>query len=233
MDLQSLVAQASRLHGSGRVHTILEALATSSSLRCDKTGAGTFLKLYRTGDLSLHQHQLARRTSSKTPASSSTSPRVSSPAASTISRGTLLSHRGTVPELPRGDGAIRAQSVPIKNTFVHFPLEREEDAPRAASEPAPPGLEASSANGDDAFYFGDVAVSTATQTCAPPVALKVAASVQSQALPRPRRCRVNGRAVQTTLSDTSQKASCSHCPSCGSKKHRKQRNFCCFCGVKF
>ena len=164
MELQPLIAQASRVHGNGLVHLIMESLATASSIRCDKTQSGTFVKLYKTvGEDSCRASRTSTPVTSTRASTSSPSCSMSATPPS-LTRDALLSCRDSVPVLPCGDNGIRMQAIPVKNTFVHFPNAKHYDAARAASEPIPPGLESSNTGTFKDFYVGEDVCDSCTQT---------------------------------------------------------------------
>ena len=183
--------------GQGIVMTVLSSLARARVVRTEDANHGLFVKIFYSSTEASSpctKRKTGQSLASTSPTSTSYSP---------ISRERLLQRR-SIPDLPGPQ-----QMVSVKNTFVDFHSDSD-GSNGVASAPGellqcktvddiqlgiPPGLVVK-----DSFFYGDISLDAGVQTCVPPKASRATVSVQIQALPKPRACRVNGRACQTDCS---------------------------------
>ena len=127
-----------------------------------QTNSGTFLKLHRSSDKGSRSPSRSSTSATSTRTPRSAHPSFISPLTPSLPHHTLLSRRASVPEPPCCDNGIR--TIPVKNTFLHFPNKDGNATARAASEPMLHDVVSLSNGTPDDFYVGEALNESSTQT---------------------------------------------------------------------
>jgi len=191
--LTEALQNAIERRGQGSVLSMLQSFARASVMRTEDASHGLFVKMFYASTETASP--CAKRRTGLSPLSTSSASTCCPP----LSRETLLSMK-PIPDLPASH-----QKFSVKNTFVD--LQSDSDDSNGAMS-APGGMSCGKAlvhcptlPPTETFFYGDTLVETGVQTCGLPKSATATASVQTLVLPKPRKCKVNGRACQTDSAD--------------------------------